>query len=165
MSLHPIVKLANGRIDYEYERELTTLWFNEKKIQWGRVEDNTRRGFYLISKRNRNNKVYICCTSNIGSKGNPFFWFGLEHIYFQANPDMGLILVCVWENKVREYICFPNSFVRLWVNYWYKKNDYYSIDIELRGGEYRMKYPKNYLVINEFVNASNKLFTKINLFE
>lgn len=165
MSLPEIVKLSNGRIDTEYEREIALLWLNEKQVKWQKIIDNTRRNFYLLKKRTRENKVYICCTSNIGTKNNAHFWFGLEHKYFQANPDMGLILIAVWENKVRDYICLPNSFVRLWVKYWYKQNDYYSIDIDVKHGKYIMRYQKDYVYIDEYVNNSRKIFEKINFLD
>ena len=48
MPLPPIVKLANGRIDAEYEREIATLWLNEKRIQWNKIIDNTKRNFYIL---------------------------------------------------------------------------------------------------------------------
>src|SRR5690606_12499510 len=115
--------------------------------------------------RNRENKVYICCTSDIGRRNQAHFWFGLEHNYFRANPDMGLILVAVWENKLSDYICFPNSFVRLWVKYWYKQNDYYSIDIDVKHGKYAMNYPKDFIYVDEYVNNIHKIFEKINFLE
>lgn len=165
MPLPHIVKLANGRIDTEYEREIATIWFNEKHIEWTHIDDNTRRGFYLLKRKKRQNKIYICCTSNIGTRNNAHFWFGLDHRYFQSNPDMGLILIAVWENRVRDYICFPNSFVRLWVKYWYNQNNYYSIDIDVEHGKYLMKYPQDSIYIDEYINNIHKIFEKINFLD
>lgn len=161
MPLPRIVKNANGRIDVNHEKEIAILWFNEKRIEWSHIDDSTRRGFYLLKRKKRQNKIYICCTSNIGTRNNARFWFGLDHYHFKANPDMGLVMIGIWENGVRDYICFPNSFVRFWVKYWYQKNDYYSIDIDIIHGKYLMKIPKENIAVDEYVNNIHKIFEKI----
>ena len=162
MPLPPVVKLANGRIDNEYEREIATIWLKEKHIEWSHLQNNSRKGFYLLKKGKRENKVFMCCSSNIGYKSRPHFWFGLDHSQIRTNPDTGLILICTWEDRFRDYICFPNSFVRLWTQYWYNKNDYYSIDIDIKFGKYLMKYPKDSVYVDDYVNNILKVFEKIN---
>lgn len=161
MQLYPINKLANGHIDYQYERELATKWFTQLDFQWNKVDNFSDRGFYFIENSIFKNKVYICCTRDIAKQYSPHFWFGLEHSYFTANPDMGLILICVWENRQRDYICLPNSFVRGWVRRWYKKNNYYSIDIDIKNGDYIMKYTRNHRSVKEYVNNIQLIFEKI----
>lgn len=158
---YPINYKSDGKLDFEYERDLITRCFDQIGISWKKPSPFNYRGIYELSNQRFKNNIYMCCCSDLGRNHNGIFWFGLEDSYLRAYPDLGLLLICVWENKYRDYFCFSNKFVRRWKENWYVKNNYFSIDLIQKNADMIMKGKDFEENINLYRNNEAKLFCHI----
>lgn len=140
MFLHePIIYITSGHLNYENERRIACDWFDYCGLKYEMLPYGNSEGFYALDNHKKHKKVYICSTQDLGKRSIGHFWFGFPTNYVRGNSDTGLILIMVWEDESREYLIINNHDVLIWRNIWYERNNYYSIDVNVKAGKYNMK--------------------------
>lgn len=140
----PIVKMNDGRLNYEHERSIVCKWFKYCGFEYYQEPFGKSEGFYIISNKKKNRKVYLCCTRDLGKRNVGKFWLGMPSTHISGNADTGVILILVWEDRKREYLVLNNKEILKLRNLWYVKDNYFSVDIDVVGGKYLMRGKENY---------------------
>lgn len=135
----PIIKNNSGYLDYMHERSIVLKWLDYCGLVYEEYEFGQSKGFYLVKNEKKLKKIYLCCTRDIGRSSTSNFWFGFPLSHVRGNSDTGIIFIMVWEDRRREYLVFNNNEMLKWRNNWYIANDYFSVDVDVKKGQYLMR--------------------------
>lgn len=127
------------KLDFEFERNIALRWITDVGLKYSKYDAVRSDGFYFIDNGKKRKKIYFCCTRDLGTLTNSKFWFGFPSTHISGNEDIAIILILVWENNIREYLVLNNNEVLRWRNYWYNKNKYFSITVNVNTGSYIMR--------------------------
>ena len=125
----PIKYQPSRHLDYLNERAILQRKMADMGYQLIHRADNETEGRYELKKDDKKVTLFIRTCLEHNRNGTETFWFGMKENLIHEYPFLALVMIMVWPNGRRVYLCLSNWKYRDLLPHFYSKNGVNSIDI------------------------------------